>query len=825
MLHTDRNNFGISQADGETDDYNSTRLANNANFQELDKNTAKCNWEATSDPTVNDDSSLGYSEGSVWHNITDDKRFILKDATDGHAVWWQTYPMVGPTPAAANNLAKLGATGDIQDSEVNVTDIARRASTPTAGNVAGIDADGDPTDSGETIADLAEAIDKMHAAAEDDNFASLSEKTTPTGSMKVPVNDGTYGFMTRQNFLLGVKGGINFITNSDFEGDTVGQVPAGWGTYKDAALTTPVDGTGGSPSITFLASNSVILNGNKSARITKPASNCLGEGVNFLFNVPIAYRAGIVRIQLPYVPVDTIATGDFTIWIYDVTNGVLIQPAAYLVEGRTAGTPGAVVAEFQAPYNMAQGRLLWHVATTSASQLRVDVDEIQVGPGVVQNSGINLDWQAYTPNVFEGSNNKNTDFATRSAIWKRIGDTIFVNGYLQGTASSRSGTGGFSVSLPPGVIADVTSPVRGYNNDRAFVIVSGVASGSILDISFSGNCTHGSNYIAAINMSVGPISYNEATLNPASCEIYFSGCIKVIGWGSNCVMSSDAETRSVEADYNVLASVQTLTQNVYNLVNFDNRNRDTHGAVATGISWKFTAPIPGLYDISGQLRKNSGTAECFIRLFKNGAQGAILFDGLLSNSPTMPFQEKLYLNAGDYIDLRCYPDGAAVAIYNSIDSSIKIHRISGPSQIAASEKVYSEYSSDAVQAVADSSLVILNYEDKVEDSHGSVVVGASWKFVAPRPGVVEYSAQCLVPATGFNGSSEYVNMVAHKNGVAVKYEYMTPPAGAACVTPKIAGTIKVAAGDYIHFAIYQTSGGTINLSSNSLYNKVSCLMN
>lgn len=42
------------------------------------------------DPTVDDDTTLGYEVGSIWLNTTNDKAFICLDATDGAAVWLST---------------------------------------------------------------------------------------------------------------------------------------------------------------------------------------------------------------------------------------------------------------------------------------------------------------------------------------------------------------------------------------------------------------------------------------------------------------------------------------------------------------------------------------------------------------------------------------------------------------------------------------------------------------------------------------------------------------------------------------------------------------
>lgn len=44
-------------------------------------------YDATADPTANDDSGDGYEVGSVWINIADDKIFQCVDATLGSAIW------------------------------------------------------------------------------------------------------------------------------------------------------------------------------------------------------------------------------------------------------------------------------------------------------------------------------------------------------------------------------------------------------------------------------------------------------------------------------------------------------------------------------------------------------------------------------------------------------------------------------------------------------------------------------------------------------------------------------------------------------------------
>lgn len=50
----------------------------------------KNNRSATAAPTVNDDSDAGYSVGSRWQDVTNDKEYVCLDASVGAAVWIET---------------------------------------------------------------------------------------------------------------------------------------------------------------------------------------------------------------------------------------------------------------------------------------------------------------------------------------------------------------------------------------------------------------------------------------------------------------------------------------------------------------------------------------------------------------------------------------------------------------------------------------------------------------------------------------------------------------------------------------------------------------
>lgn len=46
-----------------------------------------CKFDATAEPTANDDSGDGYAVGSSWFDVTNDKAYLCLDATVGAAVW------------------------------------------------------------------------------------------------------------------------------------------------------------------------------------------------------------------------------------------------------------------------------------------------------------------------------------------------------------------------------------------------------------------------------------------------------------------------------------------------------------------------------------------------------------------------------------------------------------------------------------------------------------------------------------------------------------------------------------------------------------------
>lgn len=170
---------------------------------------------------------------------------------------------------------------------------------------------------------------------------------------------------------------INFVSNPDAETDTTG-----WAAYADAAGASPVDGTGGSPTVTITRSTSTPLRGTGSFLITKDVANRQGQGVSYDFSIDTADKSKTVAISFAYDAGTSVtgASSDVRVWIYDVTNNALIAPLVQTI----SSTTGIFYTNFIATTSTSY-RLILHIATTNASAWTFKFDTVNVSPNTNPN--------------------------------------------------------------------------------------------------------------------------------------------------------------------------------------------------------------------------------------------------------------------------------------------------------------------------------------------------------------------------------------------------------------------------------------------------------
>lgn len=534
--------------------------------------------------------------------------------------------------------------------------------------------------------------------------------------------------------------GLNYVAMPASTGTSI----TGWATYADAAGTAPVDGTGGSPASTFTTSTDSSIVGASNFIWTKSAANRQGEGFSYDFTIDQGYQSKPFTISFLYkIASGTFADADMTCWVYDKTNSVLIQPSAYTIQNIVGVFQKKC--EFQTSSSSTSYRLIVHTSSTSASAYTLRFDSFSVSPNTYNAGAVVTDWVAYTPTYTGFGTVTSSEMQSR-----RVGSSLEIRGsFTTGTTTATEarlslGFGGINGNVTAAATDKIPSlALVGYLQK------AGTATnqyGILIEPSV-GYVT-----FALMSGSVNGVTKVNGDTYSSSTKHSFFASVPILGWSTTQVLSSDTDTRVVAASYYASAATQTPGANAQ--INYDTKIIDTHGAVTTGAgAWKFTAPVSGTYSIAETTNYASGTSG-YVRLYKNGTPYTYLH--LFSSTfAVAPGSTLINLIAGDYIDVR--PDSGGVVAGQGLPYSTKIdiQRISGPAQIAASEKIYLQYTGNAGTALT-ADVTNIDFTTKVVDSHGA------WNgttFTAPRPGWYNVLASTIIT------SATNANMFIWINGV------------------------------------------------------------
>lgn len=599
------------------------------------------------------------------------------------------------------------------------------------------------------------------------------------------------------------SGGVkNLITNGNAD-DTAASI---FTAYADTG-TRPVDGTGGSPSVTTSVSSSSPLNGTKSFLLTKPASNVQGEGWSVAFTVDPAYRAKALKISLDYIinsgtfsAGSSSTDGDVIWYIYDVTNSALIEPSNIKVFSNSSSIASTFEATFQTSATGASYRLIAHVASTSASAFELKVDNVTVSPQIYVFGSPVTDWVSYTPTW----TNLSIGNGTQTFKWRRVGDGIEITGHLQwGSTTSASGT--FYFSLPSGLSVDNTKMKSdSARTGLAWAFDGGGGTNNREVYRVIQNGTNNRFFIAGRTDGGTSISF-DAT-NPftwgTSDELDMQLWVPILGWSSSVQMSDQADTRIISAVVSRSASqslTATLTKVAYNSVNYDSHNlfdtTNNRYVVSTSGDYEFSAMF------SFSTSSSSGVTDCF--LYKNGSavanrQQYIPISSATLSGGSVTFKDKAV--AGDYYEI--FLTSQFTVTLNS--SSLNINRLSGPSAIAANDTTGARYTSTAGTAIPNSEADYIPVT-KVYDYTGAY--NTSTGYNCGNSGLYEATLQ-YITAT-FNTASILVARI-QKNGVTQASSSTIVASGVAGnYTVRVSCKIRCVAGDIIKGRHLATSGSPV----------------
>jgi len=605
------------------------------------------------------------------------------------------------------------------------------------------------------------------------------------------------------------SGGINYLSsNPDAEADT-----SGWTTFADAASSTPTDGTGGSPNSTWTRTTSSPLRGSASFLFTKSTgASRQGEGVSYDFTIDSADKGKVLQGSFDYaIASGTYVDEDMSVWVYDVTNAVMIQPAPSKIKITNINSKFGF--EFQTSSDSTSYRFIIYVNASTESSCTLKFDNFNIGPQAKLYGSPITDAVAYTPTF--------TGFGTVSNInvkSQRIGDSLRVFGYFQ------TGTN-------TGVEARMT---LGYGGSNANVNIDTSKIGNTIVIGSAGSTESASTTYFGMAPLSGTTNYikwgrqtSTATITAAalgnawtnSVYISFDLIVPILGWQSQTVMSNDASTQVVAASY-YLTSNLTINTTATDITGWS-LITDTHGMfnTTTGVC---TYPVAGKYRIgfTGQFDTGGSAATQHVVNFVTGGTTYIVNAATdLAASKSYNYSPSLIVsaNAGQTFKVQ----GRSVTNSSTAIGSqcyITIERISGPSQILATDNVSALYTGAPPTGTLTNAYNVTTFGTKRKDTHNAYSGGT---FTVPESGTYSIQAQARHDATYSAGNTAGIALFI--NGV--QYETGVENAGGVEVSLwpcLIAHSVPLLAGDLVTIRSYNngTSPVFVNNSNQSFFSIV-----
>jgi hypothetical protein len=281
-------------------------------------------------------------------------------------------------------------------------------------------------------------------------------------------------------------------------------------------------------------------------------------------------------------------------------------------------------------------------------------------------------------------------------------------------------------------------------------------------------------------------------------------------------MSNDTDTRVVAA--RIIKNGGSVSANT-TIASWTSASVDTHGAMNL-TSGVYTVPVSGIYYV--ELHTLATVA--------GGGYGRIVVDGvtIAQNAADEGPNQAGYgvsgltatLNAGQQITVQLSVSKTLTS--NNTDNILTIHRLSGPSAIAASETVAARYKTSAGQSIPNNSSTIVDFGTRDIDTHGAVTVGASWKFTAPVAGKYRISAAISSTSGGGWASGEEFACILSKNGAAfATFSQYAQTTHSTFVISGGSTIVDLVSGDYVDVRNYQNSGGALALRADANANSIS----
>lgn len=638
------------------------------------------------------------------------------------------------------------------------------------------------------------------------DFNSFTEKLSMVNDDIFLIEDSADSFnkkkVKRSNIgASGSGGGVqNFILNGDGENASSSIfVP-----YADTG-SRPIDGTGGSPTVTTSLSTLGPLAGLKSYLLTKPASNTQGQGWAIPLTLDPAYRAKVLNIEFDYIVnsgtfvAGTSSADSDIIWtIYDVTNSQIIEPSSIKMLSNSSSISDKFKASFQSSATGSSYRLIAHCATTSAVAYEIKVDNIVITPATYSFGTPVTDWQSYTPIWRGATTNPAIGNGSLLGRWRRVGDSIEGQIDVGMGSTTTYGVGAWFFSLPSGLSFDSNKILIGN-------------PGSVIGANYASNASTSNNTgIVTPNNSTEMIAFSNASgnnVNATSPFAWANGNVfriqfraPIAGWSSSVQTSDQTDTRIVSFVGTKTAN-ESVTANTTNIAYAT--QKDSHGGW-NGTQYQVQVAGDYIANIVGAAATNTNLVVYVNGVSTKGIGGfnTITNTGNVAVIPN--------LKVGDLISFRSTGSVSLNGDANSVNT-LSINRISGPNQIAANEIVaVSAYNNSSQSFVSGSQSTVTNWTEYL-DTHGAFNA-TTGVFTSPISSLYEISSALTFVDTVSSGDRVlYIRNQSVGDLAASSRPHNATGSGDETLVATI--IVRVLAGEQIVIQGFQNSGSNQSIST------------
>lgn len=645
--------------------------------------------------------------------------------------------------------------------------------------------------------------------------ATLDALTRKAGTV-VFDTDSLKAFIDNGSSLVavgaGASGSKNYITDGDAEGSLIGTG------YADGAAV-PLATVLGTPTATFVQSTSSPLTGTKSFIYT-PGALGNGRAFSFVLDSEDKYTMFTGKLSVEIGGTGYV-DGDIQFWVV-TPSGAVVQPTGYKLLNSLINQTH----QFQFQTEGAGTYIVKMHQATATSTYTLKVDSITVGPQSIARGPMISDWKSYTPTFSAGFG----AVATQNFEYRQVGDSIeirgtFTTGTTAGSVARVSLPSGLSAVKPNGATvslrvgqATTTASTGVATNNSAIVFMDSAQSSQL---SFG-------NYVPVAGSTYNLVETNGNALWTSGVVVSLStDPIKIQGWSSSQVLSSDLPNRKIYSRYST-AVAQPMTTGVDTIIDFGTKEEDLAASVTTGAAWKFTAPQADWYTVTAMSYLTNGGGfgmgeVAQMSLYKNGSTVKCLATAISQVAHTTNLNcegsMEIYLKAGEYVDVRLMQNsGAAVNLLGAATLNwITVSNGGGGQQIASSESVACRYTTLAGQSIPDSVDTTVLFGTKQFDTH-SAYNTSNGRYYPPVAGKYRVGASAMIGVANYNPGSAYILRI-YKNNTAGTYLGYSEDKGTQNEYPYVQGstTIELLAGDYIEIKFFQNTAAARTLYAGGEY--------